>query len=407
MKQNSRRGVCAYAAVVIPVAAINRRRLYMEKMWNMAAGALFVLVMLCTALSCSSAVAADTSESDETVLPESAVESAPDTPDTTGPVPETPAPGSDTAVLGPVKNLAVSYSISASAITVTWSDPSDSVLNNIVLTYGKTGAAGTTVTIEKGIQTYTMTGISADKSEYTISAATGDAAGNRGAVQTITIKPLAYNAGDIVLSDGTTAAAETITDIQKASAVAVIFFVSDNGRTALGVGLHHCSSINWAERLMAGCLTNFEEIQCEVTGSVGYYSFSGDIDGSNNWAEICGHDPIYTVYADTYYPAFDYVNKYAAAEKLSGSMASGWYMPSVKELYDLYKNHSTVDTAITAAGGTALGTAAGYWSSSQYIKYYYYAWSVNFGSGAAEKDYKQKNGYNVCVIRSFDAPVQE
>lgn len=376
----------------------------MEKMWNTAAGALFVLIMLCTALSCSSAVTADDSGSDETVLPESAAESAPET---TSSVSETAVPGSDTAVLGPVKNLAASYSISASAITVTWSDPSDSVLNDIVLTYGRTGAAGTAVTVEKGIQTYTMTEISADKSEYTISAATGDAAGNRGTVQTITVKPLAYSAGDIVLSDGTTAAAETITDIQKTSAVAVIFFVSDNGRKALGVGLHHCSSINWAERLMAGCLTNFENIQCEVTGSVGYYSFSGDIDGSNNWAEICGRDPVCTAYADIYYPAFDYMNKYAAAEKLSSSMASGWYIPSVKELCDIYKKSSIVDAAITAAGGTALGTTNGYWSSSQYIKYYYYAWSVNFGSGAAEIDYKQKKCYNVCVIRSFDEPVQK
>ena len=47
----------------------------------------------------------------------------------------------------------------------------------------------------------------------------------------------------------------------------------------------------------------------------------------------------------------------------SPASASSWYIPSYKEMMELYANKSTVNAAISAAGGTLINESL-YWSST-------------------------------------------
>lgn len=59
-------------------------------------------------------------------------------------------------------------------------------------------------------------------------------------------------------------------------------------------------------------------------------TFTGDTDGSDNWAYICSKDSTGTADAKTNYPAFNWVNNYATTYGLTGTYAEGWYMPSTE-----------------------------------------------------------------------------
>ena len=47
------------------------------------------------------------------------------------------------------------------------------------------------------------------------------------------------------------------------------------------------------------------------------------------------------------------------------SYGTGWYLPTLEELYDIYINKSTINSTLSANGYTTLGTGY-YWSSTQY-----------------------------------------
>ena len=249
--------------------------------------------------------------------------------------------------------------------------------------------------------------------------------------------------GDIVFNDGTAEAyvqGMTLTDKQKAGAVAVIFNAgplgtNDSTSRILGLGLKNSygtSSMvyNWAKndtpnspgtngttgystkfnniqisRSLAAPAEGTEYYQYEYGSETQYYT--GDFDGSDNWSEICSQDPDGTstnaLIADNY-PAFDYVNNYASNAGLTGTYATGWYMPTVVELIYIYQNKDTLNTILGLFGNKAnsLGDNV-YWSSSQYDSgndYQWYAWEVSFSDGFAN-GYGKNSNLRVCVIRDF------
>ena len=82
-----------------------------------------------------------------------------------------------------------------------------------------------------------------------------------------------------------------------------------------------------------------------------YYA-TGDFDGSDNWEKVCAADSTASENAATNYPAFNWVNNYAAtALLLTGDYTSGWYLPSCVELGILYDNKNTVNAALEKTGG--------------------------------------------------------
>ena len=215
-----------------------------------------------------------------------------------------------------------------------------------------------------------------------------------------------------MLSDGTKvdyAESQTFTEDQKSKAVAVIFGFR-NG-VPLGVGLNNSQSGTnkgfkvWAPSGTTGYNTKFTDIICTPSttgsGAAATATFTGDTDGSDNWDYICSVDPKGTADPAANYPAFNYVLNYASTFKLPDGYKDGWYMPSIAELAEMYKNKDVVNSVLSAVGGTQIYSSY-YWSSSQYSSTCSYAWSLDFSDGYLYyRSGKAYNFYVCCCVRAF------
>jgi lipoprotein len=178
------------------------------------------------------------------------------------------------------------------------------------------------------------------------------------------------------------------------------------------IALHTSSSgLKWAKDGSTGYNTKFKGIICTPSktgnGAAQTATFTGDTDGSDNWEYIKQQDPAGAVDAATNYPAFHWVNQYNTqyAAQLGGTNFA-WYMPSLAELCEVYKNRESINESLakireqnSSYANSSFGTSW-YWSSSQYSYYNYYAWFVGLSDGHV--DYFNKNDYNrVCCLAGF------
>ena len=276
--------------------------------------------------------------------------------------------------------------------------------------------ASTGLVTIKGAGETTITATVADSDTYTY--ATKTASYTLTITQAIGTKAPteAKSVGDIVFSDGSATAYTsglTLTDEQKSKAVAVIFYAgsaSDTlGAKTLGVGLKNATGLAWARQEIIetfplktdsaeGWSTNITAIRCTPsTNLAGTATFTGDLDGSDNWKALC--DAVSDEGTSGNYPAWEWVNAYATENSLSGSYASGWYLPTVAELSMLYRVKDTVNSALEKAGGTKIADEV-YWSSSQVASNDYFAWYVWLGGGNLV-DLNKYAQNSVCTVRAF------
>ena len=222
--------------------------------------------------------------------------------------------------------------------------------------------------------------------------------------------------GDIVFADGSATAwtkGLTLTKEQKSKAVAVIFYTPLND-SMLGVAIHNTNGENpyeysWAKEETTGCSTNFSTIVCtpkprgSKTSEIAY--FDGDKDGSDNWSAICALDSTAQAKIETNYPAFFWANNYAENHGVKGDFESGWYMPSIFELAELYREVETVNNALTAAGGNTIAKDRWYHSSSQCYGTNEKGTSIWVWNLGASDEYlgqfTKMEKSAVCVIRKF------
>jgi len=214
-----------------------------------------------------------------------------------------------------------------------------------------------------------------------------------------------FSVGDILFTDGTRIKAENvqygIPDEQLKKAFGVIGSASYGGGTGLVVGLQSRSG-EWAPSGTTGYETKFTGISVEYSGEVDNYTFTGDLDGSDNWEYICSIDPSGTQDAATNYPIFHYANTYGVTAGLEGTeYENGWYVPSFAELYDVYTNITAIQTSMNAAGGFDI-ESGWYWSSSQSSFNYYSAYNLSFDSGSLSSYYKDSYNY-VLVLQALNA----
>ena len=221
----------------------------------------------------------------------------------------------------------------------------------------------------------------------------------------------AYSVGDVLLNDGTIVRYDAdnlaFTDGQKQKAVSVLAYFNDYG-APVGLGIYNSYGgtnsgyYKWAPIGTTGYNTMFTGIICTPSetdsGAADTATFTGDTDGSDNWAYICSVDPAGTADAATNYPAFNYVNNYATTFGLTGDCADGWYMPSIAELCYIYRSKAVLNAVLSALGGIQLYTE--YWPSSQSDSDKY-AWNVNFYSGYVGTSLKRVDKY-VCCVRAFN-----
>lgn len=130
----------------------------------------------------------------------------------------------------------------------------------------------------------------------------------------------------------------------------------------------------------------------------------------------------YTGYSDTEtiistYSKGDKWNDYQAFKAIvdfssnipAPAISSGWYLPSLAQLYDVYTALNTVSNPLTTAGQgftTSASTDYGwYWTSSERTNYGYDAWHVSFRDGSkgsyAKDGTNYDNGKRACYARAI------
>lgn len=156
--------------------------------------------------------------------------------------------------------------------------------------------------------------------------------------------------------------------------------------------------LTWALKDTSGFSTEFTDIIAEFSGSsTDGFTFTGDLDGSDNWNYICSVDPEGTKDAATNYPAFDFAENYGTTQGYSDEFASGWYIPSISELYEVYKNKPTLNKSLKKADGFEIDRSW-FWSSSQSSSIVKCAIRLLFVEGTAHDDsYKEKPGVVVVL----------
>ena len=268
--------------------------------------------------------------------------------------------------------------------------------------------SGATVTIIDDATLKVRLTIPGTANAYTVTVSSG----SENKAGTFTVKDYTSSTpGKIVLADGTLADKDSFTAIDTNNPpVAVVCGTNPYG-AAIVVALHKGGSLQWAKYGTTGHTTKFEGIICTPSvagsGAAATAAFTGDEDGSDNWDYICSADPEGTANAAVNYPAFDWVLKYNTAYQAQlGSARPLWYMPSIAELFELYKNKEAVNESLlkikglnSAYADASLGTGW-YWSSSQNSDYDGEAWLADFGSGNLNYFFKLGSS-NVCCIAGF------
>ena len=201
--------------------------------------------------------------------------------------------------------------------------------------------------------------------------------------------------GDFILKDGTILSKDKTPE--SGTVAAVIVRAATDDKPALGVGIVH-TKLAWCTSSATGCYKNITDLLGDKT--------SGYMDGSDGWEKLkaaCSD-------AESIpwkYPAWNYSLTYAKNNGLTGDLATGWYLPTLAELYTIYQNKTAVDASLSKAGGSQFGTGA-YLSCCQDPENTYYARVLSFGIGNMISNYKYgKYGSSghydyVCSVRAFN-----
>ncbi len=230
---------------------------------------------------------------------------------------------------------------------------------------------------------------------------------------------VAKEVGDIVFNDGSAMPYADFAALddddaktaKKAAAIALIFYKgtglnsgtdTTTSRT-LGVGLKHDKNGR------AWCLDSANAYSIIITTIQCFASGSGDKDGSNNLEQIEAFAGVDDTSTAANYPAFYFAKNYSTtATNLGTAYASGWYLPSIAELFQIYAcradstNGFDIDNVSEALGGDKFEDSL-YWSSSQYNVSAKGAYELSFNYGVLGSSRNKGISYgSVCAIRAFN-----
>ena len=197
--------------------------------------------------------------------------------------------------------------------------------------------------------------------------------------------------GDFVLKNGTVLSKDETPE--KDTVAAVIVRAAADGKPALGVGIvRNRSLLAWCTSSAAGYSTNITALQGDKT--------SDYTDGSDGWEKLKAACSDASSNPGNY-PAWNYCRNYGANNGLTGDLATGWYLPTVAELYTIYQNKAAVDASLSNVGGSTFGTSY-YWSCCQRPSYKDYALGLRFDRGDMYNGRKDWNNQYVCSVRAFN-----
>lgn len=243
--------------------------------------------------------------------------------------------------------------------------------------------------------------------------------------------------GDIVFNDGSAepyAKNLQLSDSQKKSAVAVIFYVgkecSDDGKER-ALGIAACGE--WANvgkndrKMMPWFYTQGKDTNVAFWQNVASLQPSRTKDGSQGvqklydfikenvitaesgiiqigGARVVENQDWFEFYK-TVFPVFESAEYFAQYRKLpvyGTEYEANWYAPTIAELKKVYEARATVEAALFLCGGTRL--CGKYWSISQCEKkdWCAYAYDFSWNSGLVEENKSWQNS-KVIAIREFAA----
>ena len=246
--------------------------------------------------------------------------------------------------------------------------------------------------------------------EHTVTVMCGTESSKTG---TISVKDYStgYDVGKIVLADKTLVDKDGYAINSTNPPVGIICGSNSYGVPQM-IALHTSGSdLEWAKNGSIGYNTQFEGIICRPSqtgnGAAETATFTGDTDGSDNWEYIKQQDPAGAADAATNYPVFHWVNQYNTQYSAQqGGTNFAWYMPSLAELCEVYKNRAVINESLakiceqnSSYADSSLGTSW-YWSSSQDSNYNVYAWVVDFSVGNVG-NYSKLNTLRVCCLAGF------
>ena len=293
------------------------------------------------------------------------------------------------------------YSSESSSIIINWTEPVDTDYHHVDITYttndGKiiNSEPSQTITVNKGTLNKTFGDIDGEKAYYTYTFVTYDELGNKGAEykRKVSVNPsveVDCRVGDFILKDGTILSKDETPESDTVAAVIVRAATDD--KPALGVGIVHMDKASWCTSYAAGYNKNITALQGDQT--------SGYMDGSDGW-EILKKACSDAENNPENYPAWNYSLTYAETNGLTGALATGWYLPTVAELYTIYQNKAVVDASLSKANGRKFGTK--YVSCCQVSSFDYCVWMQIFGGSGSQDTYRKNyRTSNVCSVRAFN-----
>ncbi|MDD6913281.1 fimbrillin family protein [Phocaeicola plebeius] len=220
--------------------------------------------------------------------------------------------------------------------------------------------------------------------------------------------------GDFYMKDGSIL--PSVTSSNKANCVGIVFWSGDPTATdpvlkaahsgcthGLVVSLKEAQSIQWQAKYENTTIQSWAASQSFYT-SGGYkalnynvsggYNNPGEIQGYNNTEILKQYNSSHSSYPVTVLSCF---NTITTGVNLPGGKTSGWYLPSPKELVELYNAKSKVNTSLSTLGSTPLSSST-YWSSGEYSSDY--AWCVYLSNGYVSY-YTKSNYYYVRLAFAF------
>lgn len=213
-----------------------------------------------------------------------------------------------------------------------------------------------------------------------------------------------WSPGDVILNDGTkipVADVSRMTTAQISNAVAVVAFTK-YGLVPYGMGLVQNESVKMMKEYTTGYSSMISDIICERANS--WYaddvvSVTGDTAGYDNWSAIQNLDPNGSQNAAENYPGFWWALNYGMDNNLPAACSDGWFVPTLSELIEVYKNSEIINKTLYALGKQSL-MRGWYSTSSQDPNDSDYLWRIDFTDGEIETGYKDSSRYEL-VIRQF------
>ena len=219
-----------------------------------------------------------------------------------------------------------------------------------------------------------------------------------------------YEVGDIVLADGSSVSVDDVDsysiDVNN-KPVGVVISSLYGGTTGKIMGIQK-DVVVWSSEKTAKNKEMFEGIISTYEGDrYEGFIFGGDLIGANNWDYICSVDTEGSKNPEINYPVFNFALNYGSTAGLIGTdFATGWYVPSVAELYDINGKLDVVQKSLTIAGGFDMRldeVSSTFWSSSTTEHGPYEVVVMRYFDSNVYIDvrYKQYSINSVLVVRDF------